>query len=80
MKPCTTPPTILERLLFLKPERRHIIKVERLENLGSYIDFGGSPQQMTRMYRIAVHTKCLACEGRWIGERRSLFPAEDSLM
>lgn len=62
------------RLFRRRPKPRHVWKVEREENLGSYMDFGSSIYEMTTMHRIAVHERCLVTGATRIRERHDILP------
>lgn len=59
------------------PVPAHVWKETGRENLGSFINFGTCPQEITRMYRIAVHEICLLTGDKRIREVRELFPVGD---
>lgn len=69
----------LLRLVGIKrePKTRHIWKEVRRETLGSFLDFGMQPQDITRMYRVAVHEECLLTNEKRIREVQSLWRGED---
>jgi hypothetical protein len=66
----------LAQLLKLKPKVKHVWKVHKEENLGKYMYFGGCANDITTMYRIGVHKKCIRCGTETITERSDLFPVE----
>lgn len=54
-----------------------IWKIEREENLGSYVHYGHSIYDICTMYRIAVHERDLISGGTRIRERADYFPAKE---
>lgn len=72
---------LIKRILvrFLGNAKKHIWKETRREDLGSYLDFGRCPQEITKVYRVAVHEECLLSGENRIREVRSLWPAERPL-
>lgn len=67
---------IIKDKLF-KPAKSHIWKVEKEENLGSYIDYGTCVADIDTIYRIAVYERCLLTGETRIRERGDLFPVEE---
>lgn len=62
------------RLFRRRPAPRRVWKVEREENLGSYLDFGVNIHDISTMYRIAVHERCLLTGATRIRERHDFHP------
>lgn len=59
-----------------KKKNQNIWKEISREDLGSFIDYGNSPHDITTLYRIAVHEECLVTGEKRIREVRDLFPVK----
>lgn len=59
------------------PKAHHVWKVEREENLGSFLHLGESIHDIETVYRIGVHERCLLTGDTRIRERRDLFPVRE---
>lgn len=68
----------VKAFFFEPPKPEHIWKTEKMENLGSYMHHHGYLGGPDRMYRIAVHQKCLLTGETRIQERHDFFPVEES--
>lgn len=62
------------RLFRRRPKPHRVWKVEREENLGSYLHYGNHTTDITTMYRIAVYERCLVTGATRIRERHALHP------
>lgn len=77
-------PDLLSRVrVFLfgpqKPvQSKPIWKVEREENLGSYVHYGDDVHDICDMYRIAVYERDLVSGSTRIRERVDMFPAKEN--
>ena len=71
---------LLQRIshFFRTPEPRHIWKETRRENLGSFVDYGDNPHDITTVYRIAVHETCVMTGATRVREIRDLFPVRET--
>lgn len=61
----------------LRPQP-HVWKETKRETLGSYIDYGNCPQEITTVYRIGIHETCLLTGETRIRQIGSLHP-QDSM-
>ena len=61
-----------------KHEPTHIWKEVRREQIGSHIDWGERPSDITTVYRVAIHEKCLLTKQTRIREENSLFPLKNT--
>lgn len=57
-----------------KPKVQHVWKETKRENLGSYIDMGSSPEEISKVYRIGIHEECLVTGKTRIRQISSFFP------
>lgn len=56
----------------------HVWKETKRETLGSYIDYGSCPQEITTIYRIGIHETCLLTGENRIRQIGSLHPQDSS--
>jgi len=64
------------KFLKRKSKTKHIWKEIKRENLGSYIDFGSHPLDISTMYRITIHEECLLTQDKRVREVHRLFPVK----
>jgi hypothetical protein len=60
----------------IRANHNHVWKETARETLGSFIDFGDSPQEMMTIYRIGVYETCLLTGEKRIREIKSFFPRQ----
>ena len=60
--------------LFPKP---HVWKETKRENLGSHLYFGTCPQDISTIYRIAIHETCLLTGDTRIREITDMHPVRE---
>ena len=61
-------------MLFFK---RKVWKEIKRVNIGSFINYGSSPQEISTMYRIAIYEKCLVTNQTRIREISDFFPCKE---
>ena len=59
-----------------EPQPIHVWKEVKRETLGKFIDYGERIQDITTMYRIAIHEECLLTKEKRIREVQSLWPSK----
>ena len=59
-----------------EPQPTQVWKEVKRETLGKFTDYGERIQDITTMYRIAIHEECLLTKEKRIREVQSLWPSK----